>query len=292
MVGVFVGLLCAASWAAGSVSIRSLSQRLDPITLNAPRSLVGGLAILLFTLATGRTATYQAVTPDKLLFLMASMVVGGGLGDSFYIASLARIGVARAFPIASTYPALTLVFGLIFLRESLGLGAIVGLVLVVGGVILISRFSVRHNSTPLLFSGRASGVTLALLTSLLWAVSGVLVAPGLKGLDAIAVASFRVPALSLILWGIAACRGTLPQLRKLSGREWAILIAGGIIGWGIGGASFVSTVALVGPTRAAILTATSPLFALSFSVVLLKEKVNAAVLVGTALTVAGIVSVV
>ena len=103
MIGVVVGLLCATTWACGSILIRDLSRKLDPFTLNAPRALVGGLTMLAVALATGRTQ-YSSVNMEQLFFLLASVGVGGGIGDTFYVRSLTRIGVSRAFPVASTYP--------------------------------------------------------------------------------------------------------------------------------------------------------------------------------------------
>jgi drug/metabolite transporter (DMT)-like permease len=115
--------------------------------------------------------------------------------------------------------------------------------------------------------------------------------PGMEGLDSIMVASFRTPALALVLFGIVAMRGTFPKLKALTRRDWVILVVGGIIGWGLGSMLFLLSVQLVGPTRAAILTSTAPLFALPMSVIFLKEEVNRMVLVGTAITVLGVILV-
>jgi drug/metabolite transporter (DMT)-like permease len=101
MPGILMGLLTAASWASSSILMRDLARKLDPFTLNAPRVLIGGLAALLITLATGRAAGYQAITSEQMLLMVGSMIVGGGLGDTLYTASLARIGVARSYPIAT-----------------------------------------------------------------------------------------------------------------------------------------------------------------------------------------------
>ena len=73
--------------------------------------------------------------------------------------------------------------------------------------------------------------------------------------------------------------------------QWVILIVGALIGWVLGSVLFLTTIALCGPTRAAILTSTSPLFALPLSVLFLKERVSRAILAGTALTVVGIIVV-
>lgn len=288
--GVFVGLVCALTWALGAISLRDLAKKLDPFTLNAPRTLVAGVVMLLVTVATGRSAGYANVTADRLALLLASVMVGGGIGDSCYVVSLARIGVSRAFPIASTYPALTLVFAVLFLHESISVGTVVGLILVLGGILLVGRAPANANGavtqTP-----RQWGVELAMLASLCWAISNVLVAPGIRGLDPIMVASIRTPALSLALFAIAAARGTLHKLLRLSTKEWGVLIVGGLIGWGLGSALYLQTVAMVGAGRAAILTATSPLMVLPLSVLFLRERFTLPVLAGTALTVVGIILV-
>ena len=69
------------------------------------------------------------------------------------------------------------------------------------------------------------------------------------------------------------------------------MIAGGVIGWGLGSLLFVLSIALLGPARAAILTSSSPLFALPLSALFLGEKLNAAVLIGTAVTIVGVILV-
>jgi DME family drug/metabolite transporter len=269
--------------------MKDLSKKLDPYTLNAPRTLVGGLAMLTLTLATGRNEGYALVRPEQLFFMLASVGVGGGLGDACYVLSMARIGVSRAFPIANTYPTLTMLFGMLFLGEHVSLLMVVGLVAVLGGILLMSRRSAldvtlsdHHNSR---------GIALALVASVCWAVSMVLLAPGLRGLDNIMVASIRTPALALFCWGMVATRRTWPKLRALAPREWVVLIVGGLIGWGLGSVLFLTSVSMLGATRAAILTSTSPLFALPLSVTFLKEKVNRLIVSGTALTVVGIILV-
>jgi drug/metabolite transporter (DMT)-like permease len=287
MIGVVVGLLCATTWACGSIMIRDLSRKLDPFTLNAPRAMIGGLTMFLIAVATGRTQ-YTSVKMEQLFFLLASVGVGGGIGDTFYVQSLSRIGVSRAFPVASIYPAITLILGMIFLREQPSLTIVLGLALVVGGILLIGRRKTMDLASKAIDS---AGLSFALIAALAWALSYTLLGPGMEGLDSIMVASFRTPALALVLFGIVAMRGTFPKLKALTRRDWIILVVGGIVGWGLGSLLFLLSVTLLGPVRAAILTSTSPLFALPMSVIFLKEEVNRMVLVGTAITVLGVILV-
>lgn len=311
MLGVVVGLLCALTWACGSILQRDLARKLDPITLNAPRMLAGGLAMLALALATGRQAGYALLTPERLVFLMGSMIVGGGLGDALYVMSMARIGVCRASPISNAYPAMTLAIGVLLFHETVSVPMLAGLVLVLGGLYLLGRPSPQPVAVAAVARGATigggtapvrvaperpdaastSGVTLALLAAMCWAVSMVMVAPGIEGLDTIMVASVRTPLMALLLWVIVAIRRTWPKLLALSRKEWVIIVVGGLIGWGLGGVLFLLTVTLAGPSRAAILTSTSPLFALPLGVLFLRERVNVWVLVGTVLTVAGVILV-
>jgi drug/metabolite transporter, DME family len=290
MTGVLVGLLCAMTWAGAAIMLRSLAHKLDPFTLNAPRSLIGAVCMLGLLLVTGKSSGFQAVTPLKLCFMLASIGIGGGIGDTFYVSSLKRIGVSRAFPISSTYPALTLIFGLLFLGDTLRLAVVAGLVLVLGGILLISRPAGREvRADPA--AGSFRGVGFALVASLCWAISMTLLAPGIQGIDSVVVSAIRVPALSLLLWAVVAVRKSARSLLTLSRREWWVLVLSGFVGWGLGSILFVVTVALIGSARAAILTSTAPLFALPLSALLLREKITRTVWLGTALTVVGIVLV-
>ena len=246
--------------------------------------------MLLLTLITGRSADYGLLTADRLFYLLASVWVGGGIGDTLYVRSMTHIGVSRAFPIASIYPSFTLLMSLFFLQEQIDLGIIAGLLLVVLGVILVGRRtpSVASETST---AGKPWGVLFALLAAICWGTSAVLIAPGARGLDSIMVASIRVPALSLLLWGVVAARRTAPKLRTLSRKEWLILVIGGFVGWGLGSMLFVLSIMLLGPTRSAILTSTSPLFALPLSVVFLKERVTWLTVIGTLLAVVGVILV-
>lgn len=290
MLGVAVGLLCALTWACGSLLIRDLARKLDPITLNAPRMLIGGLAMLALTLATGRQTDYVLLTPERLFYLIGSMIIGGGVGDALYIASMARIGVCRSFPIANAYPAVTLLIGVLFLHEAVSAPVVAGLFLVLGGIYLVGR-PYQDPLAPAETKPDPSGVTLALMAAVCWAGSMVMVAPGIQGLDVLMAASVRTPTMALILWAVVAARRTWPQLVALSRREWLLIIVGGLVGWGLGSVFFLLAVSLAGPTRAAILTSTSPLFALPLGVAFLRERVNLGILAGTALTVLGVVLV-
>ena len=290
MLGIFYGLLCAASWAIGSITMRDLARKLDPFTLNAPRSAIGALSLILVASLTGRMTGYANIGASQWALLLGSLLVGGFLGDSVYVLSIARIGVSRAFPIASTYPALTLVLALLLYDQPLTWPLLIGMFLAMLGVTAISRGRAPTSEIPTP-QAKTSGILFALVASVLWAVSTTMLEPGLRGLDEISAAAVRLPVLSVALWLVVAARGTWRDLKRLNRQEWITLIVGGLIGWGLGSLTFVLAVASVGSARAAVLTSTSPLFALPMSLLFLKEHSDWRVALGTGLTVVGIILV-
>ena len=285
MSGVVIALLCALSWAIGSVSMRNLSTKVDPFTLNAPRTLVGAISMIVAMYATGSQSGIADVTLTKYAYMVIALLVGAGIGDSLYVGSMSRIGVSLSFPISSTYPIITLMLSFFFLQESLSITIIAGLVLALVGLLLICRRdkSQQENAVP-----QKTGILMSFGAAILWAISAIILKPGIEGIDAVVVSAIRMPVLSLFFWLVSIISGKVGTLWKLSLREWLTIVFGGLIGWGAGSILFVQAVAMLGPTRAAIITSTSPLFALPMSILLLGEKPCRTVWIGTALTVAGI----
>ncbi len=155
MVGVLYALACALSWAAGSVSMKNLSKKLDPFPERAAGA-GGGIALLILAAATGRTSGAQDLSPQALILMVGSMALGGGVGDSLYVTSMSLIGVSRAYPISCSYPAITLVLAALFLDEPITPAVVAGMVLVIGGVMLISRPSgTDSRPTSAAHTGRA-----------------------------------------------------------------------------------------------------------------------------------------
>ena len=254
----------------------------------SPRSLIAGLALLGVAAATGRTAGARDLSPEAILLMVGSMAVGGGLGDSLYVLSMSRIGLSRAYPIAGTYPAVTLLLAVLFMHEVVTVELVAGLALVVGGVMLISRPAAADGEQGAGGAARTTGIGLALLAAVCWAGSAIMLGPGAAGVDAILASAIRIPALALMFWGLVAVRRSGRALLALSRREWVTMIVGGLVGWGLGSLLFVAAIASLGPTRTAVLTSTSPLFAIPLTAMFLKERPTRAVMLGTAVTVAGV----
>ncbi|NLV74215.1 MAG: DMT family transporter [Chloroflexi bacterium] len=284
--GVAAGLLCAFCWAVGSVSFRNIAHKLDPFSLNAPRTLAAGLLMLIMLALSGHMGEIATIPPRNLFYLIISIAVTAAIGDAFYVTSIRKMGLSRTIPIANAYPALTMGLAVLFLNETITWTLAVGLVLVMIGVVLVSR---PNGGTAADKGELKAGLSYALITALFWAAGMVLTAPGMEGIGALAASAVRTPALSLMLWAVVLVRRSYRQYAALTRREWVILIVGGLIGWGFGNLFFVAAVSLLGATRAAILASTPPIFALPLSTFWMHERPTWPVIVGTFIVVSGII---
>ncbi len=294
ILGILLALALALTWSGTSILLRSLSTKLDAFLVNGLRAGIGLLVIFPLMFLTGTVSDYQKLTLVQVAYLIGSVIIGGVLGDALYVTSLKLIGVSRAFPITNTYPLFTVLFSIWLLAEKVGWTMWIGMVLVMFGVYLVARprSQVVTSAPPLPPGQLLKGVLMAVGTAMLWGVAAVVLALGLRGIHGISANSFRVPVVMLLSLSAAARRGKLGELRQIKGRTLAQLFFAGILGWGVGGSLYVTAVQLAGPSKTSIVSATAPLFAVPLSSIFLHERPTRFTLLGTLLSVAGIILVI
>lgn len=134
------------------------------------------------------------------------------------------------------------------------------------------------------------GEALAIIAALTWASATVLSAEALKKVDSIrsnAVKSFFSAALML---PIAFASGEMSNLSEVSIQALLLVIGAAIIGFGIGDTLLFQSITIVGVSRAYTITYTYPLLTMISAVVFLGESFNLTNLIGTALMVLSVVS--
>jgi len=133
------------------------------------------------------------------------------------------------------------------------------------------------------------GVVFAIAAAMSWAGATVLLRGQQGNLDAFGAGSLRIPAASLAVWAtIAMTRRDSPPLRHLTARSIAIVALAGLLGTGIGGVLFIYAVQSIGAAKTAFVTTCAPVFALPMGVAFLGERLTPRILLGTAITIAGI----
>jgi drug/metabolite transporter, DME family len=285
LLGELAGLLAALTWAATGLLVRAHGARIHAIVINALRCTIAGAV---FVAAWPFVSSRQPVPMAAWLLLGASTVAGLGVGDSLYFEALKRIGVARAMPISMAYPVLAAVGATYLLNETLGPLAAVGIVLTLGGVYLVALPArVPQTSTTSFRRGYWSGVAMAASAAVSWSCSTLALGPALQMVDVSTASAIRTPLAGALLWATAGRARLLPEAEQLRGRTLVAIVVMGLASVAAN-AFFLQSVALAGAGRAAVITATSPLFAVPFSVLFLGERGSWRIAAGTVCSFVGV----
>jgi drug/metabolite transporter (DMT)-like permease len=290
LIGEISALACGLCWAASSVITKSLSGKVEPLSLNFIRTLGASLflwAIIPFHPGPGGLSRISA---QALLFLVLSALTGMSVGDTIYIRGLRLINVTLAFPIGqSVTPLLTVVTAALFLGESVTLPFVFGTFLVLLGIYLIvmPEGTVRPSIGPL--EKRGKGIGLILIATLFWTASIAFLKLGLAQTDAFLANGVRLPVSAMALMPFALLERSFPAESKGSKGRLALWgTINGILAFGVGGILFLTAVQHAGAGKTMVLTSCGPLFGLPISILFLKERVTRKILAGTVLVVTGI----
>jgi len=290
--GEFIALLSALLWSVSCVLMALGTKRLHVLPLNLVRCIVSSSFFLAMLPFFGGLEALLAVPPSAWLWLVISVLVLLVVGDTLYFRSLDLAGVSWAMPVAGINPLWAILLATLFLDEPLTWGLLAGALLVVAGVTLLSRPGVHSsNGRAIEPAARRKGLLLALLVSLLWAAGQVVLKPATAGMHSVVANSIRQPMAMLILLAINLRTGHWRELRHLDRRSWAMILMASLVGTGLGTLFFVMAIQDIGAGRTAVITSTSPLMAIPFSMFWLRERPTRWTMAGTFFTTVGIVLV-
>ena len=278
-------------WAGTSTALARLGGRYDAPVLSAMRLLAATPLLLVFLLMDGGFATLNlGDAPLPAAAMMASGLVGYGIGDTVYIRALGRVGIQRMAPTTTAlWVAMSAVGGIVLLGEPFGWNLVAGGVLVVVGCTMV----VARAVAPVATLERPAATTLEVigavtLVAAAWAGATLLLAGGREELSTAAAGAIRIPTGGLLIASVTmlATRGAVRH-RLPRGRDLALIVAVGIVGTGIGSWLYIYAVAEAGAAKAVVLNSTSPLMAIPLSMLFLGERPTRRIGLGTVLCVAG-----
>lgn len=282
-----LGELCALGsallWAVNGMMLRTRSQQVSPAAMNVIRCGCAALFFWIWLPFSDPLAGLDQVTSHEWLLLVGSVIVGMATGDTLYLTAIREIGLSRALALASTYPLATLLFEWLLLDRPASPGLALGCVLVAGGVVLLSGRGKEVETRPVRLQ---YGVILALVASVLWGLSTVMLVPAIAHLTLVQANSVRMPLVALVVF-LTQLRGTA-AFRGFDRRTWLVVAGSGLVGMGFSSLMYLESLKLIGATKAVTLTSVSPVFGLILGVVFLKERVSLRVLLGVAACMGGV----
>ncbi len=294
MIGEIAALGAAVSWTVSAVLYRKALQQTKPVSANILRLSCTSAILMMFLIGFGKFDVLTGLPTNVIALAVISGVVGLGLGDTLYLASLKSIGVARAVPLSCTYPLFNLVWATFLIREPVTLSVVFGALLILFGIWLLSHESER-STVELHGKTLVKGVTAALAAAMLWSVSITMMNLAVQEAamleQAFAINTIRVAGVSILLLVFSPVFDRNLSFLKVSRKTFGALIVGGIVALGMGWFfltySFVETL----ESRAVPISSTTPLFSMLVAVVLFHERITWKHALGSILIVAGIFSI-
>jgi len=291
MIGEFAALGAAVSWTISALLYKKALSETKPVSANIVRLTLTSVVLLVFLVAAGLIGVLESLPMSVVVLAGVSGVIGLGLGDTLYMISLKMIGVARAVPVTCTYPLFNLVWVAIFAGEPVTWSVALGAVVIVLGVWLLS-LQEKRDALSVQRRVLGKGLAVALVTALLWSVSIAMMGLAVKETptldDAFAINAVRVFTIAVSFVVAAPLVDKSLGFLKMKKRTVITLIVGGIVALGLGwfllNYSFIDTP----QSRAVPISSATPLFSTLAGVLLLHEKVNAKIALGSIMVVSGI----
>ncbi len=312
--GEAAALTMAVSWAAAGTAVTSLSTRLPTIALTGLEVSFATAVILVALVASGQTVDVVGASAVTLLAVAGSGVIDFAVAEPLYIRALSVAGMQRTYGVTTgLYILFATVGGVVVLGERFTPGLPIGGALIIGGTYLIVTRWQRgpeHSATEVdpaaapapagaalvarvAATRKLEGYALLAVAPVLWTVATLWLASAGGELGAIPATAVRMTVGTVLLMGLLTTARRADLRYAVSRRRDLVTVAVASVG-GISIANLLYVYALIeaGAARTAVLSATAPLFAIPFAIVFLRESLTRRVVLGTTLSVAGIIVVV
>jgi drug/metabolite transporter (DMT)-like permease len=130
--GEIAAISAALFWALASVVYSRVGQKISPIGLNLIKGIIAIFLLLLTILIQGQN--FPNVPIFTIQILLLSGLIGIGIGDSAYFATLKYLGARKGLLLETLAPPLTAILAFIFLGERLSIQAWCGILLTILGI--------------------------------------------------------------------------------------------------------------------------------------------------------------
>jgi drug/metabolite transporter (DMT)-like permease len=211
--GLILALIAAVTFAAGIVMVRKTAGEAgESFSVTAMSIFVGIPFFAIAVLASGEWHKLLTVSGRALALLATAGVIHFIIGRLLGYNSFRLIGANRATPFTMTNRFYTVLFSVLFLRESLTIFIVLGVLYMFAGAALIST----ERKSPEKKGGKLSraevkGILLALGAALCWGITPVLIKPGVEEIGSSSAGAFVSYATAAIVMGCLLLNG---QRRK------------------------------------------------------------------------------
>ena len=291
--GEFAALGAAISWAVAPILYRRALFSMKPISANIVRCASNAAILVIILFAFGKAGAIASLPIETIIAIVASGIIGLGIGDTLYMIGLNSVGVSRAVPLASTYPLFSLVWATFLLGEPVTATAVLGAFVILLGIWLLSKEK-NENAAEAKSKLALKGVIASLATAVAWSVSITLMniavtATSVNSLDAnYAVVTTRIAAIAVFLLALSPMLDRKHGFLKVKRNTLIELCVGGLVANGVGWLLMNYSFLNILEAQAVPISSTTPLFSAMAGFVLFHEKMTVNNMLGAIVVVAGI----
>lgn len=289
MTGELAALGSAACWALSSIIAKDLTHRLSAFYIMAVRTAFGALFVLLMVLLLRNGHLILEIPLTPAVILVASGIVAI-IGDVAFIQAMALDSVSRVMPTASSLYIITSVAAsAIFWGQHVTWLTAVGAAMVMGGIYAVMgtrRPEAHQRPAPMPGGPSRQALGLAVVAGLLWTASLMGVTNAMPSATPMAATALRMPFAAAVLLAMIGLRDEPRRLGNPRQDLRLLVVSGALVAAST--LLFLLSAKLSPPASVAILTSTSPVFAVPLAYLFLKERVTPRVLQGTTMCVIGV----
>jgi drug/metabolite transporter (DMT)-like permease len=287
--GEFAALLTTFFWTITALSFESASHKIGSVAVNILRLVIGLVFLSVFTLIRRGFILPVDASAENWLWLSVSGLIGFVFGDLFLFKSYTMIGSRFSMLIMTLVPPITAFFSFIILGERLTLFHFFGMTLTFSSI-AIAIFSRNGKGEKLTLKLAPRGILYAFGGAVGQALGLVLSKFGMRDYDPFAATQIRIIAGVIGYTMLVTILARWKNVAKATKNKDGMLLTslGAFFGPFLGVSFSLVAIKYTEAGIASTIMALVPVFIIVPAVILFKQKVTLAEIIGAIVSVAGV----
>ncbi len=289
-IGIIASVGCALCWSISMILFRKAGEQHPPVAVNLFKNYLA-FALMLPT-AWLIEPPLPALSTQTWVLMLVSGALGIGIADALVLKALHLVGASRLAIIECLYAPFVIVIAVMFLDESFGMERALGTVAVLSAVLMITQSQERDSP----IANRVwAGVAFGASGLLAMAVGITMVKPVFAQVPLFWLIALRLAAgvigSAIVVRGVGL--GVIHSQRLLwHSSDRRVLLMASVLSSYVAMAMWVTGFKYAEATVAAVLNQSSTVFTVALAALFLKEPFTRWQAAGTAVAIAGVLTVV
>lgn len=275
---VATSIIWGTSWVASKIAVKGGVPGLE---VAAIRQFMGGALFVGFFLIRGE----KLPSGRQMLWLAGMGSLLFVIANGFATVALRYIPSGLAALIAALYPLSVVIIERIFFRNTkITWVTFAGLLLGITGIGIVFYDNAFHNQPE----GYVLGLILSLIAMLSWSVGTIIIARNKVKINAYNATGWQMLLGSFLLMIMTLASGNTMSISAIPSSTWLAIVYLVFVSSIVAFVAFIYTMKHLEPAIAALYAYINPIIAILTGSVLMNEKLTIDILIGSAITLAGV----